>query len=104
MSSRLWPKAFFMFFAVDRKLSLSAYTDPNTNLCVALIAATYNTRAASLRASTSASDSACTPSPGAVASAPMCSSRSTPGIATTGNSSPLLTFMVMTFTLLASGS
>lgn len=77
---------------------------PNTNLCVALVAATYNTRAASLRASTSASDSACAPSPDSVASAPMRSSRSTPGIATTGNSSPLLTFMVITFTLLASGS
>ena len=74
---------------------------PNTNLCVALVAATYNTRAASLRASTSASDSACAPSTASVTSAP---SRSTPGIATTGNSSPLLTFMVITFTLLASGS
>ena len=31
---------------------------PNTNLCVALVAATYNTRAASLRACISASDSA----------------------------------------------
>ena len=76
---------------------------PNTNLCVALVAATYNTRAASLRACISASDSAWAPSPGSVASAPVCSSRSTPGIATTGNSSPLLTIMVITFTLLASG-
>ena len=93
-----------MCFAVDRKLSLSAYTDPNTNLCVALVAATYNTRAASLRACASASDNACVPSPGSVASAPVPSSRSTPGIATTGNSRPLLTYMVMTFTLLASWS
>ena len=87
-------------------MARSARPDPlspltvSSNLCVARVAATYNTRAASLRACVSASDSACAPSPGSFASAFI---RSTPGIATTGNSSPLLTFMVMIFTLLASG-